>query len=199
MGLNPQAMAINHVTHKLYVADLGDSKVWIIDASNNAVLTSVTVGAQPRSIAVNEVTNKIYVPGFASNDLTVIDGAADTTQTVTGFGTGPGAVAVNPLTNQIFVANITSGTVSVVNGVDNTFSSPSVTVGDNTSQAAIVVDPQTNVAYVSIKGRKSDRRRWNLTGDHQYSDRRGRPLCPGAESRDPQGVRRGHESIDGHK
>jgi YVTN family beta-propeller protein len=152
VGLSPQAMAINHATHKLYVADLGDSKVWIIDASNNAVLTSVTVGGQPRSIAVNEVTNKIYVPGFSSNDLTVIDGVEDTTQTVTGIGTGPGAVAVNPLTNQIFVANITSGTVSVVNGLDNTFSSPSVTVGDNTSQAAIVVDPQTNVAYVSIKG-----------------------------------------------
>ena len=152
VGLNPQAMAINHVTHRLYVADLGDSKVWIIDASNNAVLTSVTVGGSPRSIAVNEVTNKIYVPGFAGNNLTIIDGAADTTQTVTGFGTGPGAVAVNPLTNQIFVANITSGTVSVFNGVDNTFSSPGVTVGGNTSQAAIVVDPQTNVAYVSIKG-----------------------------------------------
>jgi YVTN family beta-propeller protein len=154
VGMDPQAMAINHVTHKLYVADLGDSKVWIVDASNNAVLTSVSVGAQPRSIAVNEVTNKIYVPGFGSNNLTIIDGAADTTQTVTGFGTGPGAVAVNPLTNQIFVANITSGTVSVFNGVDNTFSNPSsnVTVGDNTSQAAIVVDPQTNVAYVSING-----------------------------------------------
>jgi YVTN family beta-propeller protein len=156
VGSHPQAMTINQVTHKVYVADLGDAKVWVIDASTNTVQTSVTVGTAPRSIAINEVTNKIYVPGFGSNDLTVIDGATNTPQTVTGFGIGPSAVAVNPLTNQIFVANAGGGnipgSVTVFNGVDNTFSSVNVATGAGASQAAIVVDPQTDIAYASING-----------------------------------------------
>jgi YVTN family beta-propeller protein len=154
VGANPQAMAINQVTQKVYVADLGDAKVWIIDASSNSVITSVNVGSSPRSIAIDEATNKIYVPGFATNDLTVIDGATNTTQTITGFGTGPGAVAVNPLTNQIFVADIGSpgvpGSLTVVNGANNTYSNAFVSSGSGSSQAAVVVDPQTNIAYVSI-------------------------------------------------
>ena len=156
VGSNPQAMAINHVTHKVYVADFGDAKVWVIDASTNTVLNFIPVGTAPRSIAINEVTNKIYVPGFGSDNLTVIDGATNTPQTVTGFGTGPSAVTVNPLTNQIFVANAgnadISGTVTVFNGVDNTFSSVSVATGAGASQAAIVVDPQTDIVYTSING-----------------------------------------------
>ncbi len=153
VGANPQAMVINQVTHTVYVADSGDSKVYVIDANSYAV-TSVNVGSSPRSIAVNEVTNKIYVPGFASNDLSIIDGATNTVQTIS-VGNSPGAVAVNPLTNQIFVANIGNGngaSVSVVNGSDNTVSTLPVQSGAASSQAAIVVDPQTNIAYAGING-----------------------------------------------
>ncbi len=155
VGANPQAIALNQVTHVLYVADFGDNKVYAIDPGSAAVVATYTVGTNPRSIAINEVTNQVFTANFGSNTLSQIDVNSGTVFTGTLSGGGPGALAVNPLTNQVFIANAAlpggNGSVTVFNVIQNSFSTANI-VGGGVGQAAIVVDTQTDIAYVSIQG-----------------------------------------------
>ena len=66
-----QAIAINQVTNKIYVANQG-SGVSIINGANNSVTTLNL--ASPFAIAVNSLTNKIYVTNWNNSEVYVING-----------------------------------------------------------------------------------------------------------------------------
>ena len=69
-------MAVNPVTNKIYVANVGSNNVTVIDGATNTT-TTVAAGSDPIAVAVNPVTNKIYVANRSSNNVTVIDGATN--------------------------------------------------------------------------------------------------------------------------
>src|SRR5260370_973598 len=120
VGAQPNAVSVNPVTNKIYVANGGSNSVTVIDGSTNAT-TPVSVGSAPDAVAVNPVTNKIYVANFTSNNVTVIDGASNNPTTVTDpNAAGPFAVTVNPVTNKIYVGNSSSNKATVNNGADTT-------------------------------------------------------------------------------
>ena len=66
VGITPDAVAVNPVTNKIYVANHNDggceccSTVTVIDGATNNT-TTVNVEVAPHGVAVNSVTNKIYV------------------------------------------------------------------------------------------------------------------------------------------
>ncbi len=85
----PGALAVNPVTNKIYVvAPCGsdhtcqsNGTVTVIDANNNNMTTTITVGLDPQSVAVNPATNnigsKLWLDlrhQLGSNTVTVIDG-----------------------------------------------------------------------------------------------------------------------------
>ena len=111
-GTNPQAVAVNPVTNKIYVVNFRSHNVTVIDGANGTTKT-VGVGTFPSDIAVNPVTNKIYVTNSYSNNVTIIDGMNDTTKMVE-VGRSPRAIAVNPVTNKIYVVNSSSNSVTVI-------------------------------------------------------------------------------------
>ena len=82
VGTRPQSVAVNPVTNKIYVANVGGKNVTVIDGATNFT-TTVNAGTQPSSIGVNPVTNKIYVANAISNNVTVIEGASNNTVNVT--------------------------------------------------------------------------------------------------------------------
>ena len=169
VGAVPFSMAVNYVTNKIYVANMGCNSfpcsapgtVTVIDGATDST-TTVTVGVNPYAIAVNTATNKIYVTNYCGNDtrkcglypgtVTVIDGITNNTATVT-VGFSPNAVAVNPVTNEIYVVNFCGnnsncnaiGTVTVINGA--TDQTGSVDVGFYPAAAA--VNRATNHIYVT--------------------------------------------------
>ena len=59
-GTNPQAVAVNPITNKIYVANPYSANLTVIDGATNST-TTVTAGTSPLAVAVNPVTNKIYV------------------------------------------------------------------------------------------------------------------------------------------
>ncbi len=59
-GANPTGIAINPVTNKVYVTNLSDSSVTVIDGATNTTVT-VLVGSLPRAVALNPANNRIYV------------------------------------------------------------------------------------------------------------------------------------------
>jgi YVTN family beta-propeller protein len=116
-GTQPQAVAVNPVTNKIYVSNFNGNSVTVIDGVTNTP-TTIAAGSNPGGIAINPVTNKIYVVKGGSDNVTVIDGATDTTTTVAA-GSTPYWVAVNPVTNKIYVANYSGNSVTVIDGATN--------------------------------------------------------------------------------
>ena len=157
-GHAPEAVAINTVTNKIYVANYLGGTVTIIDGATNSTST-VQVGAHPLAIAVNEVTNKIYVAqrgsfpasGGDPGGITVIDGASGaSTKVVDPNAFLPRAVAVNSVTNKIYVANFRNITV-----LDGDTTSTTTVADPNTaglSPYSLAVNHASNKIYVANNG-----------------------------------------------
>src|SRR5260370_3514295 len=128
VGKTPDAVAINPVTNRIYIANQGSNNVTVIDGASNTAIT-VSVGSRPIAVAVNPATNKVYVANQNSNNVTVIDAANNNATTTVNAGSSPSAVAVNPLTNKIYVADSESNNVTVIDGGTNTTSTVSAGSG----------------------------------------------------------------------
>lgn len=82
-GDGARGIAVNELTHTVYVANTADGTVSVIDGSacNASVRTgcgaraaATPVGVSPRRVAVDAVTNTVYVTNAGSNSVTMIDG-----------------------------------------------------------------------------------------------------------------------------
>ena len=158
VGNRPAAVTVNPVTNTIYVANLDDGTVTVIDGSTSAT-TTVAVGIHPNAIAVNPATNRVYVTSGEAGTVTVIDGVSNATATVS-VGIDPRAVVVNPVTNRIYVANYgpeppyrspeprPDYTVTVIDGETNT----TATVIVENRPIALAVNPLTNKVYVANFG-----------------------------------------------
>ncbi len=142
-GTAPNAVAVNPVTNKIYVANGSSNNVTVIDGATNA-LTTLAAGTGPRAVAINPVTNKIYVVNQSSNNVTVIDGATNALTTLAA-GTQPNAVAVNPVTNKIYVSNSGGANVTVIDGATNALTA----LAAGTVPFAVAINPVANKIYVA--------------------------------------------------
>ena len=140
-GVNPNDIAVNPVTNKIYVANEGNiqasnGSVTVIDGASNSTAT-VAANTSPYALTVNPATNKVYVANDDSDSVTVIDATNNSTTTVAA-GRFPQAVTVNPITNKVYVANI--GTDSTANTANVTVITPAPTsvIPLNTAVAPLV-------------------------------------------------------------
>jgi YVTN family beta-propeller protein len=148
VGSQPNAVAVNPATNKIFVTNGQSGTVTIIDGLTDNVSGPITVGANPIAVAVNPATNKAYVANSNSNSVTVIDGKTLGSNTVT-VGGYPLFVAVNVPTNKIYVANQNDNTVTVIDGSTNNTTTVPVGLGPN----SIAVDAITNKIYVANAGK----------------------------------------------
>ena len=133
----PDGVAIDAATHTVYVANVGDNTVSVINgATCNARVTwgcgqvppTVAVGVQPAVPSVDEATDTVYVPNSnpgGPGSVPVIDGATCNASVTTGCGNTP----------------------------------PSVAVGANTFPVAAAVDQATDTVYETVYGPPRARRR----------------------------------------
>src|SRR5215831_10569587 len=62
VGSSPSAIGVNNLKNKIYVANLDDDTVSVIDGNNNTKIgKDIPVGKKPLAIGVNRFTNTIYV------------------------------------------------------------------------------------------------------------------------------------------
>lgn len=134
-------MAINEAANKIYVANVDDDTLTVIDGANNSV-SVIPTGAGPNALAVNPLTGNVYVANFYSNTVTVTDGSTLSTLNV---GITPTAVEVNPLTGMIYVANTSSNSVTVIDGATHNLSTVAVGAGPD----SLAINTQTNQIYVA--------------------------------------------------
>ena len=148
VGRGPLDVKFDQKTNKIYVVNLGDSTVSLIDPKTNKVVGSIKVGTLPDSIAIDKNTNKAYVANNHDDTVSVID---LNTNTIVGkpipVRSGPYAVAVDTNTNKAYVTNHDDDTVSVIDLNTNTVVGKPIPVGGE--PYAVAVDTNTNKAYVA--------------------------------------------------
>jgi YVTN family beta-propeller protein len=104
VGNQPQGMAINPLTRKLYVANMGDQTVSVIDLSTNTLLKNEFVTSnQPQRVAVDPIVNRVYVAGYGNFLVDRIDGNTDTTIGYMSVNCYANDVAVNAQNRDLFI------------------------------------------------------------------------------------------------
>ena len=101
VGINPQRIAVNPITNRVYVSNADSDTVSVINGATGAVITNIAVGDYPRWIAVDAENNKIYVGLELGGDTYVIDGATNVATPLASGGGG--AIAITPHNGRTYV------------------------------------------------------------------------------------------------
>ena len=162
-------IAVNSVTNRIYVANLGNvgkngtnvGSITVIEGVTNSTTDIVAPNAYgPHAVVVNPLSNKVYVANTnnlartGNGGVTVIDGETNAVVTVSDpnaqtscnqFSTG--ILAVDSTRNLIYIANCGGSTVSIIDGATNAVAS--VTDSTAVDPVAIAINPGTNMIYVA--------------------------------------------------
>ena len=119
-GLGPLAAAVRGDQSLVYVTNLGDNTVSVINTATNTAVATIPVGNSPTLIALSPDGTRAYVANQGSDDVTVINTATNTVVTTIPVGSQPIGPAVTPDGTRVYVTNYSANTVSVINAATNT-------------------------------------------------------------------------------
>jgi YVTN family beta-propeller protein len=137
VGLHPNAIAVNPVTNKIYVAEnpyqYGNNTVEVLDGASNKVLTSISLAGEHPGLAVDASSNRIYITHDSANasspsSVFVMDGSTNKVVANVGVGSLPTGVAIQVPGTTIIVIDSASNEISVVDGRTNVLKA-TITVG----------------------------------------------------------------------
>jgi DNA-binding beta-propeller fold protein YncE len=159
LGAQPGAIALNPLTHHLFISEPGADRVAILDAGSPTprLLDSVGVGPGPMGVAVDPGTGTVYVAGCActapaiESDGTVSfirDSPGGATWPRLQVGGNPMSVAVDELSHRVFLTNAGQG-LTVLDGAH----SPPTLLGSGLrlhgDSLGIAADPLSHRVFVS--------------------------------------------------
>lgn len=78
VGRQPNAIAIDPSTDRIYVVNAGSGNVNVIDGSQNRVISTVPTDTRPYAIGIDAGLHRAYVSNTFSDKVTVIEGATNT-------------------------------------------------------------------------------------------------------------------------
>jgi YVTN family beta-propeller protein len=96
----PYGIVVNPAGTLIYVGDQIDSKISVIDANTNKLVTTIQVGHNPFNVAINPSGTRVYVTHIYDGGISVID--TSTNKAITG---------ILPENNNGFAFGIAIGTV----------------------------------------------------------------------------------------
>jgi len=123
VGVGPDGVAVDDLTHTIYVANNADGDapgtVSVIngatcngaDTTGCTPVAAVAVGRSPRLAGVDTTTDRIYVTNYSSATVSIIDAATCNAANTTGcsrpataqaVGSGPNGLAIDDTTNTIY-------------------------------------------------------------------------------------------------
>jgi YVTN family beta-propeller protein len=132
IGGAPYGVAVRPDGTKVYVTDIDNNRVSVIDVATNAVVGSIAVGKSPWGIAVG-ADGRAYVANSSDGTVSVIDTFTDTVLGDVAVGNSPTSVAVDG--HRVYVTNTNDDTVSVIN--TDTYATSLVAVGDSPFGVAV--------------------------------------------------------------
>ncbi len=145
---HPNSVAVDALTHRVYVASRDDDRLYMIDGLALEVMDSARVGDEPWGVAVDEARGRVYVLGFADGSLTTLDSASLAVLHTQIIGHEPTAIKVDPATGRIFIVLHGTNMLVVLDGRDD----PPALIGYVTTRAygswGLAFNPLLNRAYV---------------------------------------------------
>ena len=72
VGRSPRDVVINTATHRIYVANLGDNTVSVLEEATNRTLITIPVGQLPSGPVVNPATSQVSVAAGGDRSVSVI-------------------------------------------------------------------------------------------------------------------------------
>lgn len=162
VGFDSQDVAVDPVTHTVYVLNARDNSVSVIDGVARALTATVPVGKNPSGIAVDPVAHRVYVTLEGDQELSVIDGTTrsviDSLQVVptqAGMQNHLSGVAVDPETDRVYVSSWRSpedelpySSEHLVTVFDGSTRAVTATVVAGRGQNGLAVDSRAHVVYV---------------------------------------------------
>jgi YVTN family beta-propeller protein len=150
VGQTPWSMGANPTTARIYVGNLNDGTVSVIDAVTKSVIATVPIRPNPFHLAVDTSKNFIYVTSYTSSSVDLLDGPSNTVPNVIpGVGDVPVAVAMNPITQRLYVALHNDKAIRVVDVGGFPFSFVE-TIPTGRIPSSIAVNTTTNRIYVAL-------------------------------------------------
>jgi YVTN family beta-propeller protein len=148
VGDSPFRVAASPDGADVYVTNLGDGTVSVIDTATNTVASTTAVSG-PLDVAVSPDGATAYVVTNTNGPdaLSVVDTATNTVVDTIVVGNDPVGVAVSPDGTTVFVTNADDATVSVIDTATNTVAA-TITVGPGSARD-VAVSPDGATAYVT--------------------------------------------------
>jgi YVTN family beta-propeller protein len=153
VGTDPQGVAVDPSTDKIYVVNKIPGTVSVINGATNTVTATIVVGSlgciltsdcNPIGVAVDPSTHKVYVTNSDDATVSVINGTTNTVVATIDVRNNPQAVAVDPSTHKVYVGTGQFNSVTVIDGATNTVIA---TTPNDSGAAAVTVDPSTHTVY----------------------------------------------------
>jgi YVTN family beta-propeller protein len=174
VGVEPLGITLDQATHTVYVADIQDGALSVIDtracqaantAGCGAAMPTVAAGVAPRAVVVDPANGTLYVADVADNLVAILNArtcrAADTSgcSQTPGFvrvGAAPDAIAVNSDGSTVYVADLLDNTVSVIRAdacnaghLANSCTGPAPVLAVGDGPQALAFDQATHTLYVT--------------------------------------------------
>jgi YVTN family beta-propeller protein len=137
---------------RLYVTNIVDNTVSVIDTATNAVVGSpIRVGTQPRGIAITPNGAAAYVTNFRDDTVSVIDIATNVVTNTIALRQakgqkGPQGIAIAPDGTKVYTVNGFDNTVSIIDANTNSVLT-NIPVGKEPQEIALTSDGKR--AYVT--------------------------------------------------
>jgi YVTN family beta-propeller protein len=164
VGNNNQNMIVNPITNYIFLTSYSDDKIYIIDSSDNSIITSITgVTTNPALITYDSVRNNIWVV-WLGQVFTKINCSTHTETGMGFFGTCEGIV-YNSVNDRIYISYPLSNLVVMYDlDIDNAVGSISVTGASlsifieslnkmfisTTSNTVAIIDCATNTVSATL-------------------------------------------------
>jgi YVTN family beta-propeller protein len=133
VGRYPHGLAVDPERNRVYVADMNDDRLSVIDGDTDRVVATVRVGKGPRDVAVNPKMGRVYVAElglYGMEDLrwlglrlyrplfaaAVVDEQTNDVLAHVVAGVNPWVVQASEVANRVYVGNYGSSSVSVIDG-----------------------------------------------------------------------------------
>jgi YVTN family beta-propeller protein len=139
--LQPYGVAVTPDGTKVYVANVSNQTVSVIDTATNTVPATIIVGLGPTGVAVSQDGSKVYVTNADSDSVSVIDTATNTVTATVPVGSFSAGVAVTPDGSKVYGANQFSNSVSVIATATNTVIGSPIGVGVEPIAFGVFIQP----------------------------------------------------------
>lgn len=122
VGVRPVALCFNPVNNLVYIANLVDNTVSVLDADTFDLHNSspLTAGSGPIGVGVNPDNGELFVCNSTSNDLTVYNSVNQLLSTVSSVGQRPVSVSYNPANGYLYVAATNSNELLKIHPASHT-------------------------------------------------------------------------------